>query len=140
MTPQSESRQEADLDLPCGTIIFRLLTRSDSIDQDDPDVVQPAAFTLRPGEEYLSAFIRDVCPLEVARTKLGGVKAVATLHVGRLRDMGLDVQRDPNDRMHAKIVGVLSENDAPDEAPAIEGKLANHARICWRRQITRLAI
>src|SRR5205823_3038198 len=98
---------------PCGTIVFRLLLKRDWIDPDGGGP-QPAAFYRRilpdgrPAEDGLSVFIADKCSVDEARAKLDRVRGVASLHVGRIRDLpeNLDVVPDSDDEQHAEIRGM----------------------------------
>ena len=64
----------------------------------------PIAFTLRANETGLSVGLT----YDAAISGLSKSYGAATLHVGRLRDSGLDVEHCPTDRSqdHGEIVGV----------------------------------
>jgi len=113
--------------IPCGEILYRLLTKASWLPQDGG--VAAAAFYRRSDEDGISVFIASACPLEEARTLLARVKGIATLHTGRIRDLGLDVVPDPEDRRHAEIVGVPLSDEDLDGANYFADLLAEQARI-----------
>lgn len=119
--------------LPCGAILYRLLTKASQISQGTGHV-QPSAFLRRPNDAGLSVFIKDRCSIDEAKQRLSGVKAVVTLHTGRIRDLDrpLDVIPDPSDATHAEIVGVPLQTDDPAEAIYIAELSAKQARVAWR--------
>ncbi|MEH2362761.1 hypothetical protein [Nostoc sp.] len=49
------------------------------------------------------------------------------MHVGRIRDLGLDVIQDSSD--HANIIGLPDVNDDPVTAERLAGLLAKQSRI-----------
>ena len=59
-------------------------------------------------------------------TNCGGVVSV---HVGRVRNLGLDVVPDSED--HANITGLPYPEDDRDTAEWLAGKLAKQARLQW---------
>lgn len=120
------------LSLPCRTIVYRLITRASWIDPDSQRV-QAAAFQRRPDEDGLSVLITDRCSLAEAINALSRVRAVATLHVGRIRDLGLLVSPDPTDEKHAEIVRMPFESEDPDQASYLAQVLAEQSRIVWSR-------
>ena len=117
--------------LPCDAILYRLLTKALWIDPDGG--VAPAAFYRRHDEEGMSVFIVAVCSLEEAKTLLNKVRGIATLHTGRVRDLGLDVVPDPVDMRHAEIVGVPLRDDDEGLATYYADLLAEQARVVWKR-------
>ncbi len=117
--------------IPCGEILYRLLTKASWISQDGD--VALAAFYRRDVNDNISVFKSSVCPLEEAQTKLGGVKAIVTLHTGRVRDMGLRVVTDLDNTQHAEILGIPLVEDDIDGANYYADGLAEQARIAWRR-------
>src|SRR5438067_179712 len=87
--------------LPCATLVYRLARSKAWIDKDTGEFL-PAAFELRPDETGLSVEIDDGRALEeiIASVPIRSHGAV-TLHVGRVRDIGLDVI--PDSQTHAEI-------------------------------------
>ena|SRR5687768_9352064 len=80
-------------ELPCSAIVFRALTRKSWIDKSTQRVL-PAAFMRRPSpqdEDGLSVNIESAASSTAPfRESFGAV----SLHVGRLRDLGLHVVID----------------------------------------------
>lgn len=118
--------------LPCDAILYRLLTKGLWIDPDGG--IAPGAFYRRPDEEGISVFIAATCSLDEAKSVLNEVKGIATLHTGRIRDIGLEAAPDPIDARHAEIVGVPSRDDDEGLATYYADLLAEQARLVWKRQ------
>ena len=113
MLPQ----QPVDLDPPCTTILFRTIRVKQWFDPDDNTRVKSEAFmrrrprTAQDGvidpmdEDGLSVFdslhMSTQACVEDVGTKSG--HGIASLHVGRLRDLGLTVIRDPEDQRKVLI-------------------------------------
>lgn len=90
----------------------------------------PDAYIRRPNDtDGLSVNLASACTIEEARTKLRECHGIASLHVGRVRDIGLDVKQDSID--HANIIGVPSSADHPKEIEHIARLLAKQSRIQW---------
>lgn len=114
------------------------------IDQDtldaDTRAILPDAYLRRKGVDTdgLSVGIRGVCTLEEFRSSLNKVHGVVSLHVGRVRDLSLDVlPDDPRlaeeqgfdyDPCHANIVHLPYVEDDPKEAERLAGLLAQQSR------------
>lgn len=115
------------VDPPCNAIIYRTIRRKDWFDPDDETRVVDVAFARRlpkidadggvidPGDnDGLSLFdsfhIEARACIEQELTCHG----LVTLHVGTLRDAGLEVIRDPND--HRKIL-ITNMPFVPTENP-----------------------
>lgn len=111
-------------DLECSDIVLRAILRATHIDSVTKKPIS-AAFMLREGEERLSVSY-DQSPQECA----AGFKkccGVASLHVGRIRDIGLDVIAD--EQHHAGIVGLPSKEDNIAEAERLASRLQRQARL-----------
>ena len=112
-------------------IVLRGLIRSTHIDRKHQSILA-GAFMLRTfqdgtKEEFLSVSF-DCSPEECA----SGFKkchGVASLHVGPIRDLGLDVI--PDERHHASIVGLPHKDDDAAEAEYLAGKLQRQATLVW---------
>jgi hypothetical protein len=133
MSEPPEQHDAADSPLPCQLLVYRLLKSWSWVDRDNNQVA-PAAFDLRPGETGVSVYRKDTCTLEEARAKLKKVKAVATLHVGRVRDLDalLDVKPDADDIQHAEITGIPIAPETEDDLSKcahLKWVLAQHARM-----------
>lgn len=90
--------------LACSDLVYRLARRRSDLDPDTGEF-SPEVFKRQPyDEDGLSVVIADVVSVEEARTNPRYAKrcyGVATLHVGRIRDKGLDVV--PDDVDHAVV-------------------------------------
>jgi hypothetical protein len=81
--------------LPCSTIVYRAI-RKNWISKHTGIIVLDA-YLLRNivhsngREKELSVTIAELCSVEDCTAKLDGSPGVATLHVGRIRNIGLDV-------------------------------------------------
>ena len=118
--------------LPCSSIVYRALLRKRWIDQDTGKVKADAYF-LRHSEQGLSVNIAETCSPEQCANLFKNCFGVASLHVGRVRDLGLDVVRDS--RTHANITGLPHSTDDLAEAERLAGLLAKQSCIVWRPQI-----
>lgn len=108
--------------LACSVIVFRAF-RSKSWFDDATKRVTSAAFMRRP---------RDRTGISVAFTPQEAERylnsyGVASLHVGRVRDIGLDVVADRPP--HAVITGLPFDEDDRREAERLAGLLARQARL-----------
>lgn len=130
--------------LQCEAIVWRLLRKKAWIDQDtlgaDARAILPDAYLRRQGVDTdgLSVGIKGVCTLEEFKASLNKVHGVVSLHVGRVRDLPLDVlPDDPQmaeeqgfryDPCHANIVHLPYVEDDPKEAERLAGLLARQSR------------
>jgi len=105
--------------LPVCQIVFRAI-RKRWLDQGQQ--VLSAAFMLRTDETGLSV---DTTSAKSCASLLKNC-AVASLHVGRIRSLGLDVISDAAE--HANILGIPQEPDKVAEAEYLAGQLAKQAR------------
>lgn len=120
--------------LLCNAIVYRALLRKNWIDKNTGRI-QSAAFFRRPKDtgndlDGLSVSIAAACSIEDARGGFTSCYGIATLHVGRVRDIGLDVQ--PDSPIHANITGLPCKEDNLIEAERLAGLLARQARIAWQ--------
>jgi hypothetical protein len=121
--------------LPCGTIIYRALLRQQWIDRRNSRVVT-TAFLRRPqssskDQDGLSVNISNNCSIQEVISHFNSCYGIASLHVGRIRDIGLDVVQ--NTYQHANIVGLPYQEDNLVEAERFAGLLAKRSRIIWQR-------
>ncbi len=116
--------------LPCSTIVYRVL-RSQWIDADNGEV-QDRAFERRMSKNGLSVS----CSLEHALGALKKPKAVVTLHVGRIRDLGLKVEPKAEDPLGAEITGVPLESEDREKASRLQRLLVGQTkgRFVWPHQ------
>ncbi len=112
--------------LPCPTIVFRAMARRAWIDLNTRTVL-PDAFFRRPppgDEDGLSVNIESVQSCETALMKCHGV---VSLHVGKIRDLGLDVVVD--EAPHANLTGLPRQEEARALALRLASQLARQARL-----------
>jgi hypothetical protein len=119
--------------LPCQTIVFRALRSKSWIDEENQRAAADA-FRRRSrqnggDDDGLSVNRRSA---EACRAVLKKCQGVVSLHVGRVRDMGLDVQVDPQDADHALIIGLPYPEDDPDTLETLATALAEQSRLAWR--------
>lgn len=110
--------------LECADIVFRALIRATHIDRISRQVLA-AAFLLRPNEQGLSVSF-DCTPADCA-AEFNRCYGVATLHVGRVRALGLDII--PDEPNHANITGLPYQDDNPAEAERLARQLQAQARL-----------
>jgi hypothetical protein len=115
--------------LPGDAVVYRALLRKQWIDEDTGRVKADAYF-LRVSEPGLSVNIASVCSPEQCARLFRKCYGVASLEVGRVREIGLDVEQDsPN---HANIVGLPHQEDDLAEAERLAGLLAKRSHIVWQ--------
>lgn len=130
--------------LECEAIVWRLVRKKAWIDKDTIDadikVILPDAYVRRKDVDMdgLSVGIEAVCTLQEFKSSLNKVHGVVSLHVGCVRDLGLDVvPDDPHlvaeqgrkyDPCHANIVNIPYVEDDPKEAERLAGLLARQSR------------
>jgi hypothetical protein len=117
--------------LACSTIVYRAFLNRNHINKHTKAILA-GAFLLRPRDEAdgLSVTLASSCSAEEFSNTFNHCFGVATLHVGRIRDMGLDVEpdEDPACPDHAFITGLSLPHENAALAERIAGKLARHAR------------
>jgi len=93
------------------------------------------AFVLRPAEESLSVDAAHLCTLAEAKSRLTTTHGLATLHVGRVRNLGLSVRLDPlpHNPAHATIRGIPHLTNDLKAAQDLANALADQSRVVWRR-------
>jgi hypothetical protein len=102
-------------------VVYRALLRKQWIDEDTGRVKADAYF-LRASEPGLSVNIASVYSPEECAGLFRNCYGVASLEVGRVREIGLDVEQDS--RNHANIVGLPHREDDLAEAERLAGLLA----------------
>jgi hypothetical protein len=133
MSEQTAGHHAPDDPLPCQTIVFRAIRSKSWIDEVNHRATADA-FRRRSREnggddDGLSVNLGSV---EACRAVLKKCQGVVSLHVGRVRDIGLDVRSDPEDADHALIVGLPYPEDDPDTLETLAGALAEQSRLAWR--------
>ena len=117
-------------DCPCETIVYRALLRGSWIDPDDTTAVKPEAFFRKASDhDGLSVSRADACAIDDVIKSFNTCFGVASLHVGRLKDLGLTVEPDSLDRTKLLITNLPYENDGSAEAEFIVGQVAKTARL-----------
>ena len=119
--------------LLCNEIVYRALLRKQWINEDTFRVKADAYF-LRQKEENtgLSVNIARTCSLQQCIKKFNKCFGVASLQVGHIRDIGLDVV--PDSLTHANIIGLTYREVDRDGAERSAGLLAKLSRIVWTPQ------
>lgn len=112
-------------------IIYRALLRKQWIDEDTFRVKADAYF-LRAGEPGLSVNLASVCSPEQCARLFRKCYGVASLEVGRVREIGLDIQQDSDN--HANIVGLPYREDDLALAERLAGLLAKCSYIVWQSE------
>jgi len=116
--------------LPCSTIVYRTLTRSRDLRDGLPT---SEAFLRRARDTEGLSVDYDVAVPDGCGRGLSKKRAVVSLHVGRIRDSGLDVIPDEID--HANIIGLPpfpgEDYELIERAEQMAAKLVAHARTAW---------
>jgi len=102
------------------------MSRKGWIDCDNQRV-QPAAFFRRPAPRDEEGLSVDTNSARSCHQTLNKCHGVVSLHVGRVRDLSLDVVADAP--THANIDGLPRREDNPAEAERLASRLAKQARI-----------
>jgi hypothetical protein len=132
------------IDPPCGTIVYRLILKKAWVDPDNDSKIKAEAFMRRRPKllesgkidpmdsDGLSVFdsyrIDGQACIETSRSCFG----LATLHVGTLLDHGLTVIRDPEDYRKILITNIPFENPADADQEHLLDTIAESARIAVR--------
>jgi hypothetical protein len=112
--------------LACSAIVFRAMARKNWIDRVSQRVL-PAAFIRRPPPADEDGLSVNVESPESCASALRECFGVASLHAGRVRDMGLDVVVDAPP--HANITGLPRQTDDRTQAERLASLLARDARL-----------
>jgi hypothetical protein len=111
------------------SIIYRAILRKQWIDEDTGRVKADAYF-LRASEYGLSVNIASACSPQQCAELFRKCYGIASLEIGRVRELGLDVEQDsPN---HANIVGLPYQENNLAEAERLAGLLAKRSQIVWK--------
>jgi hypothetical protein len=127
-------------ELACNIIVRRVATKPSWLEKRIDKFVF-SAFLLRPGEEDLSVDVVALRSQEETMRPFSPCHGLATLHVGRIRDLGLKVIFDPIDDppekrnpAHAKIIGMPSQAEDAARALDLAYRLASDSRVTYRRR------
>jgi hypothetical protein len=128
MSEPIEVSQQEKTYLPCNTIVYRVI-RKRWINEDTQNV-KSDAFLLREIDVStgLSVAPANTCTPEEALSRWENCE-LATLHVGRLQDIGLKVAIDPNNDKHALIEGLPYKGSNTKGAERFASLLAKQARL-----------
>ncbi|WP_292771196.1 hypothetical protein [Nostoc sp. NOS(2021)] len=114
--------------LPFDAVVYRALLRKQWIDEDT-NRVKADAYFLRASEPGLSVNLASVCSPEECAGLFRKCYGIASLEVGRIREIGLDVEQDLVN--HANIVGLPYREDNLALAERLAGLLAKRSHIVW---------
>jgi hypothetical protein len=110
-------------------IVYRSLLRKQWIDEDTGRVKADAYF-LRLNEPGLSVNIASVCSPEECARCFRKCYGIASLEVGDVREIGLDVEQDAVN--HANIVGLPYRDEDLARAERLAGLLARRSALVWQ--------
>jgi hypothetical protein len=130
----------APSELPCGTTLYRAITNKGWFDRNDSAAILADAFFRRRPKEIDGALDpRDSDGLSLAIAEatspdrfVAGFRrcfGVASLHLGRLRDLGLDVVIDPDDNTKVLVKNLPFERPGDAAAERLAGDVAKQARV-----------
>jgi hypothetical protein len=109
------------LGLDCTIIVLRALRASSWVEN------LFEAFLLRAEDRDTGVSVFYECSIERCRNSLKKSYGVVSLHVGKVRTLGLDVI--PDELTHANITGLPYKEDNPAEAEHFANLLAKQARF-----------
>jgi hypothetical protein len=110
-------------------IVYRSLLRKRWIDEDTFRIKADAYF-LRPTEPGLSVNLASIVTPEQCAKNFRNCYGVASLEVGQVRQIGLEVEQDSDN--HANIMGLPHQEDDLAEAERFAGLLAKRSRLIWQ--------
>lgn len=113
--------------LDCSTIIFRTITRAADLGPDDRPLA--SAFMRRANDDDGLSVDYNVEVPDGCAPQLTGKRAIFSLHVGKLRD--LEVEVVPDTENHA-LIRVPPHEDL-EAALQVAAELAQLARLRWKR-------
>lgn len=112
--------------LDCSAIVYRAILRKNWVDQTTHSVM-PAAFFRRPAPQDNDGLSVNIESPNSCMAALNKVFGVVSLHVGRVRNIGLDVVVD--ETPHANITGLSRTTDDQVQAERMASQLARQARL-----------
>jgi hypothetical protein len=115
--------------LPEGAIVYRSLLRKQWINEDTGQVKADAYF-LRANEPGLSVNLASQCSPQQCAEMFRKCYGVASLKVGDVREIGLDVEQDSVN--HANVVDLPYREDDLAEAERLAGLLARRSQLVWQ--------
>ena len=117
--------------LPCSAIVFRAVLRPGWVDKDSGKVMPAAFFRRHPPKDTLGISVGHSCDVQSYLRQFNKSHGAMTLHVGRIRDVGLDVIPDGPTGIpcHAVITGAPYPGDDTLRAESLALDLARQARL-----------
>jgi hypothetical protein len=125
----AESSMKQFEPLPEDAIVYRSLLRKQWINEDTGRVKADAYF-LRASETGLSVNLASICSPQQCAEMFRKCYGVASLEVGDVREVGLDVEQDSVN--HANVVGLPYREDNLAEAERLAGLLAKRSHLVWQ--------
>ena len=116
--------------LGCSAIVYRALLRSSLIDKITGRISAGAFMRRAKDVDGLSVYVSANYSKRQIVLDFDPCHGIVSLHVGRIRDIGLDVQCDS--LVHANIIGLPTEDNLL-MAERFAGLLARQARLQWKR-------
>lgn len=110
-------------------IMYRSILRKQWIDEDTGRV-KADAFFLRVKEPGLSVNLASACSPQQSADLFRKCYGVASLEVGAVREINLDVEQDSE--THANVVGLPHREDDLAEAERLAGLLAKKSHLVWQ--------
>ncbi len=115
--------------LPSDAVVYRALLRKQWINEDTASVKADAYF-LRINERGLSVNLVSVCSPQQCADRFRKCYGIASLEVGNVREIGLDVEQDSVN--HANIIGLPHKDNNLAEAERLAGLLAKRSQLIWQ--------
>jgi hypothetical protein len=115
--------------LPENAIVYRSMLRKQWIDEDTGQVKADAYF-LQSNEPGLSVNLASRCSPQQCAEMFRKCYGVASLNVGDVREIGLDIEQDSLN--HANVVGLPYREDDLAEAERFAGLLARRSSLVWQ--------
>jgi hypothetical protein len=117
--------------LECGTLVYRAIRRK-WVDDETGELGTIAFLRMPKDTTGLSVSPATTCTVEDCAATLERCYAVVSLHVGKIRTLGLDVI--PDFIHHANInTSIPFQNEDPFEAENYATKLLSVSRFAWKR-------
>jgi hypothetical protein len=129
MVGMAESSMRQFEPLPDNAIVYRSMLRKQWIDEDTGRVKADAYF-LRANEPGLSVNLASTCSPQQCAEMFRKCYGVASLSVGDVRELGLDIEQDSVN--HANVVGLPCREDDLAEAEHLAGLLARRSYLVWQ--------
>jgi hypothetical protein len=129
MVGMAESSMKQFEPLPKDAIVYRSLLRKQWINEDTGRVKADAYF-LRANETGLSVNLASRCSPQQCAKMFRKCYGVASLEVGDVREVGLDIEQDSVN--HANVVGLPYREDNLAEAERLAGLLAKGSHLVWQ--------